>query len=69
VFTAVSIAGILLAIADEVMPPSGSEADLGPNVAAVVFVWTLGLLALIAATDAALHSAFRAIRSRFVNPS
>ena len=69
VFTFAAIAGIAVAIADDVIPRSGSEADVGPNVGGVVFGWTLGMLALIAAADAVLRTTIRAIRSRFANPS
>ena len=67
--TLVAIAGIAVAIADDAIPRSGSEANLGPNVGGVVIVWTLAMLALIVAADAVLRTTIRAIRSRFANLS
>jgi hypothetical protein len=51
------------------MPRSGSEADLGPNIAAVVGIYTLALLVLIAVSDFGIRSTLRAMRRRFANPS
>jgi hypothetical protein len=60
-FTAAAIGGILLTVADDAMPRSGSEADLGPNVAAAVGFYTLVVLALIRCADAA----YRGLRGLF----
>jgi hypothetical protein len=65
IFTAAAVGGVLLTIADDVMPRSGSEADLGPNVAAVVGFYTLVLLAVIWCADAAIRVTFREVRGFF----
>lgn len=69
VFTVVAIAGILLTIADDVRPRPRPEADLGPNIAAVVGFYTLLLLGLIAFTDFTLRSTVRAVRELLANRS
>jgi hypothetical protein len=57
-FTVTAVLGFGLAAADDLTPRSGSEADLGPNVAAVVSFFVLLVLGAVVATDAA----FRVLR-------
>src|SRR5262249_30580456 len=65
IFTTAAVCGIGLTLADDVTPRSGSEADLGPNVAAVVGFYTLLLLSLIWGVDRTISAAWKAFRSRF----
>jgi hypothetical protein len=58
-FTGIAVLGFLLAVADDVIPRWGSESDLGPNAAAIVGVYTIGLLGFVAATDAIVRVARR----------
>jgi hypothetical protein len=58
-----------LTIADDVRPRPRPEADLGPNIAAVVGFYTLLLLGLIAFTDFTLRSTVRAVRELLANRS
>ena len=69
VFTAAGIGGVLLTVADDVLPRPGSEADLGPNIAAATGFYTLVLLGLIWCGDAALRLAFRGVRVLFTRDS
>jgi preprotein translocase subunit SecE len=62
VFTSVALLGLALAVADAVIPRSGSEADLGPNAGAAVIVLTIGLLGLIAAADGIFRALLSAAR-------
>jgi len=61
VFTIVAVLGVALAVADAAIPRHGSEADLGPNVAAVVLAETIVVLVVVALADAAFRGARRAV--------
>lgn len=63
VFTIVAVLGVALAVADDVIPRHGSEADLEPNIAAAVLAGTVALLVVVALADAAFRGARRAARA------
>lgn len=63
-FSAVAALGTCVAVADDVVPRSGSEADDGPTAAAIVAVWTLVLLVLVVSADASLRFAWHLVRRR-----
>jgi hypothetical protein len=67
-FTSVALLGLALALADALIPRPQPESDIGPNVGGVVVVFTIGILALVAAADAVIRVLRRAA-DHFANPS
>jgi hypothetical protein len=65
VFTVIATLGGVLTIADDLLPRSGSEADSGPNIAAVVGIYTLVALAVVVMVDRGSRAAGR----RLARPS
>jgi hypothetical protein len=53
--------GFGIAIAGEVLPRPGSEADLGPNVAAVIGIFTILTLGVIVLADHGCQAVIRAV--------
>jgi hypothetical protein len=62
VFSVLAFLGMGLAVADDVLPRSGSEADLGPNIAAIVGVYTIVALGLVVVVDRGCQAAARITR-------
>jgi hypothetical protein len=61
VFTAAAVLGFGLAVADDVLPRSGSEADLGPIAAGVVGFYTILMLGFVTVVDRSFQAIARVV--------